>query len=171
MHYGNVDTIPFPPNGKMFRGTGLPDPYLDFFQPGKVFRYPGFVATTPSRETAQKLMHFADSRNVGAACIMVICLDPDGEHNPARRCFCVWVCVFVCVTSLLYAHYVCYTHMCANNNSACMLVRRCKHLILPTSQSRIINEQEYVFLPYSPFTVTEVSVKSGLSLGYLCVCM
>jgi hypothetical protein len=40
----------FPPEHQCYRGIGMPDEWLPFFQPGLKFRVPGFFATSFSRE-------------------------------------------------------------------------------------------------------------------------
>jgi hypothetical protein len=43
----------FPPEHQCYRGIGMPDEQLEFFQPGLKFRVPGFFATSFSRQVVQ----------------------------------------------------------------------------------------------------------------------
>ena len=113
---GEQDNIRFPSGGVVYRGGGLPQDHIEFYEVGKAFRVAGFLATSFSVNKAIDFMGYADYRN--EPCVLWdIRVDPRGE------------------TSNVY---------------------RCKHVSYVT-YSDLPGEEEYLFAPYSPFTVKEVS--------------
>jgi hypothetical protein len=110
-----MEPIKFPEKGVVYRGGGLLDEHRDFFQPGREFRVPGFLATSFLQATAEQFMCNARARGEPSI-IWRIHVDPAGEHSPARRC--------------MHVSYV--------------------------ERSNMPDEKEYLFAPYSPFTVKEV---------------
>jgi hypothetical protein len=81
----DVNVIRFPPNGVTYRGGGLPDAHRDFFQAGKKYRVPGFLATSFARHVVDDFMLWADQR--GERCVLwEIHVDPEGDRFKARRC-------------------------------------------------------------------------------------
>ncbi len=81
----NVETLQFPPNGIVYRGGGLPDQHRVFFQPGKKYRVPGFLATSFLRQVAGRFMTWANGR--GEPCVLwIVHVDPEGEHSEEKRC-------------------------------------------------------------------------------------
>jgi hypothetical protein len=47
---------PFPPNDICLRGGGFDDRFRSFFHPGRHFRQPSFLATSFSRDVAERFM-------------------------------------------------------------------------------------------------------------------
>jgi hypothetical protein len=81
----DVHMVKFPPNGITYRGGGLPDAHRGFFTAGKKYRVPGFLATSFSRNVAEKFMRWADMRE--EPCVLwIVHVDPDGEYSEARKC-------------------------------------------------------------------------------------
>jgi hypothetical protein len=110
-----IQVIKFPPNGVVFRGGGLPEEHRGFYESGREFRVPGFLASSFAKETAEHFMCSARAR--GEPCVMwEIHVDPAGERSPAKRC--------------MHVNYV--------------------------ERSNLPGEMEYLFAPYSPFTVKQV---------------
>jgi hypothetical protein len=126
---GDVNMIRFPPNGIVYRGSGLPDQHRSFFQSGRKYRVPGFLATSFSRNVAERFMMWADRR--GEPCVLwIIHVDPAGEHSEARRC--------------MHVNFV--------------------------TRSHVDREDEYLFVPYAPFQVKQVSsVHAHDACIYVCM--
>ena len=102
-----------PPDDRCFRGGGLPDQHRAFFQPGKKYRVPGFLATSFKEDKAEEFLYRAHDESKLPAVKWVIELDPRGK------------------SSFKY---------------------RCKHVNF-VSKTNVPGEEEYLFAPYSVFTV------------------
>jgi hypothetical protein len=62
----------FPSEGRSFRGTGVPEQFLGFFQPGTAFRVPGFLATSFDEKVGGPLVLAHEGRcrgNDGSAAV------------------------------------------------------------------------------------------------------
>jgi hypothetical protein len=78
--------VRFPPDSTCWRGGVLPDHHRDFFQPGTKFRFPVFLATSFSENTAEEFLYRAHmSRNLPAV-KWHIKLDPRGAAQIRFRC-------------------------------------------------------------------------------------
>ncbi len=76
----------FPTNGRTFRGTAFDNVHRHFFVEGKKYRVPGFFATSFNETIAMgfAVRHGLDHHK--PAVLWEVHVDPDGEHDPARRC-------------------------------------------------------------------------------------
>ncbi len=82
---GDIDVIRFPPNGITHRGGGLPDQHKEFFQAGRKYRVPSFLATSFSPAVADNFMVWADQRGERSV-RWIIHVDPEGAHVRSKRC-------------------------------------------------------------------------------------
>ena len=81
----DAHVIVFPPNGVVYRGGGLPNQHRQFFNAGKKYRVPGFLATSFSQQVADRFMTWADRR--GEPCVLwIVHVVPEGESSEARKC-------------------------------------------------------------------------------------
>uniref|UniRef100_A0A6U4TLV5 NAD(+)--protein-arginine ADP-ribosyltransferase n=1 Tax=Hemiselmis andersenii TaxID=464988 RepID=A0A6U4TLV5_HEMAN len=110
----------FPPGGLLHRGGGLPDEHFGFYQEGKEFRVPGFLATSVSDEVANGFMVRARAREENAVLWRVF-LDERGATQPRYQC--------------MHVNFV--------------------------EKSNVEGEEEFLFAPYSPFTVRKVIRGNG----------
>merc|ERR1711972_1308838 len=53
--------IPWPADYRTYRGLGMPEEYFDFFEVGKIYRAPMYVATSSDQKVAKRFM----ARNSG----------------------------------------------------------------------------------------------------------
>jgi hypothetical protein len=60
---------PSPPDGLVYRGGGFKHEYADFFQPGKKYRVPGFLATSFEKSVARGFMERAH-QYCGVPCVL-----------------------------------------------------------------------------------------------------
>ena len=75
------------PPGTTFRGGGFDDQFRDFFTKNKKYRVPGLLATSFDRSTAENFRDNIGWRPPGSLGILwVVHVDPDGKHDPAKRC-------------------------------------------------------------------------------------
>lgn len=109
-----------PPRNVCYRGSSLPDECRSFFEPGRSYRVPGFLATSLSEGVAFGFVHQAVDTGRPAV-LWRIRFDPRGPEDFRFRC---------------------------------------KHVNL-VRHSRAAAEQEYLFAPYSVFTVLAVEWKTG----------
>jgi hypothetical protein len=117
------NTVTYPPDGKVYRGGGLPDEFKSFFHVGKKYRVPGFLATSFKQDVAKRFMMMASYR--GESCVLWIINVP----------------------------------------------RDCMHVNFLDNKTHVQGEEEYLFAPYSPFTVLMVSYAAAISLPILVGCM
>jgi len=80
------------PAGETYRGGGFDDAHRDFFEVGKVYRAPGFLATSFQES---KAMEFANKAMLeipwanewgNQSVLWVIHVDPAGEQDVTKRC-------------------------------------------------------------------------------------
>jgi len=77
--------LPFPKDGVVYRGGGLKEEHRLFYEEGKEFRVPGFLAASFEYETAYNFMCRADRRK--EPCVAwEIHVDPDGKDKKWCRC-------------------------------------------------------------------------------------
>lgn len=109
-----VKRIKFPKHGVCFRGTGFRNEHQPFFEKGRKYRVPGFLATSLSEHIAKQFARRADANHPRV--LWRITVDPRGKSDPTYRC----------------NHVNVVRHTCLKG------------------------ESEYLFAPYSAFTVTWV---------------
>jgi hypothetical protein len=86
---GRTGTAVFPPNGECWRGGGFDEQHRGFFEVGKRYRVPGFLATATVKNVTNNFMFRAEAMGhpVVQWCIR---LDkrsnPQGENALNRRC-------------------------------------------------------------------------------------
>jgi hypothetical protein len=107
----------FPPRMCTFRGGELPLQHAHFFEVGKKYRVPGFLATSFNEDVAYRFLYmkFADGKTPVK---WIVELDPRGRDT---------------------------------------LQYRCKHVNY-CENSDVAGEEEFLFAPYSVFTVLSVTV-------------
>ena len=76
----------FPPGGISWRGTGFEDACRYFFTPGKTYRVPGFLATSFSRDVAERFIFNNATALNKPAVLWKVHVDPEGEQNRDRLC-------------------------------------------------------------------------------------
>jgi len=103
------DEIKWPDDNKLYRGGGFPDHHKSFFQEGKKFRVPMFLATSGDKDVAERFCERAY----------------DKGFSPVRWTF----------------------HLDKK--------RKCKHVCY-VDRNNIPGESEFLFVPYSCFTVKSV---------------
>eukprot|EP01043_Picozoa_sp_COSAG02_P022490 COSAG02_NODE_1172_length_14106_cov_77.834725_2_plen_535_part_00 len=77
--------LAFPPLGEVFRGTGFDDDHRGFFEVGRAYRVPGFLATSFSEAKATEFMRRAQQQGKRGV-LWVVRVDPAGEQDPTKRC-------------------------------------------------------------------------------------
>ena len=77
--------LAFPAGGEVYRGTGFDDAHRGFFAVGKAYRVPGFLATSFSEAKAREFLHRAQAAGQQAV-LWVVRVDPEGQHDPTKRC-------------------------------------------------------------------------------------
>jgi hypothetical protein len=107
--------VNFPSNGICWRGGGLPAEHQTFYVPGKVYRVPGFLATSFSEDKAEEFLYRAHVLAGHPAIKWVVHLDARGATQHKYRC---------------------------------------RHVDL-VRHSNTPGEEEFLFAPYSVFTVKE----------------
>jgi hypothetical protein len=107
----------FPPRMCTFRGGELPLQHAEFFEAGKKYRVPGFLATSFSEDVAYRFLYmkFAEGRTPVK---WIVELDPRGRDS---------------------------------------LQHRCKHVNF-CENSDVPGEEEFLYAPYSVFTVISLTV-------------
>ncbi len=107
----------FPPRMCTFRGGELPLQHAHFFEVGKKYRVPGFLATSFNEDVAYRFLYmkFADGKTPVK---WIVELDPRGRDT---------------------------------------LQYRCKHVNY-CENSDVAGEEEFLFAPYSVFTVLSITV-------------
>jgi len=114
--------LKYPRDGVCYRGGGLGSAALPFFKVGTVYRVPGFLATSFSRDVAERFLLQSFEGDPDLPCVLwIIHLDPRGEANP---------------------------------------VYRCKQVNFVESSKFGDSEQEFLFAPYSVFTVRSVELSA-----------
>ncbi len=76
----------FPPNGRTFRGTAFDHEHRKFFQLGRKYRAPGFVATSFKEATAQDFAYRNGPLSGKPYVLWEVQVDPAGELDRGRRC-------------------------------------------------------------------------------------
>uniref|UniRef100_A0A7S4G9F7 Uncharacterized protein n=1 Tax=Eutreptiella gymnastica TaxID=73025 RepID=A0A7S4G9F7_9EUGL len=76
----------FPPEATVWRGGGLPDAHRAFYTAGKMYRVPGFLATSFSEDKAYEFMYRAHALHGLPAVQWVVHLDPRGQQQFRYRC-------------------------------------------------------------------------------------
>ena len=76
----------FPPGATVWRGGGLPDAHRAFYTAGKMYRVPGFLATSFSEDKAYEFMYRAHALHGLPAVQWVVHLDPRGQQQFRYRC-------------------------------------------------------------------------------------
>jgi hypothetical protein len=112
-----VSDLPWPQGSMCFRGGGLPDEHKAFFVPGRQYRYPGFLATSFNRATAQVFLTRAIYDQNQPGVMWIIHLDTRGQEQ---------------------------------------FEYRCKHVSYISASHFGRAEEEFLFVPYSPFTIQSV---------------
>ncbi len=79
------NALPFPKGGVVYRGGGFDDSHRSFFQVGKAFRQPCFLATSFAESKAEFFRSMAQQKGFQSI-LWVIQVDPDGEHDITKRC-------------------------------------------------------------------------------------
>ena len=99
-----------------FRGGELPLQHAEFFEAGKKYRVPGFLATSFSEDVAYRFLYmkFAEGRTPVK---WIVEMDPRGRDDPVFKC--------------KQVNFV---------------------------DTNTLGEEEFLFAPYSVFTVLEVRV-------------
>eukprot|EP00039_Didymoeca_costata_P017621 m.326826 g.326826 ORF g.326826 m.326826 type:complete len:424 (-) comp16560_c2_seq75:188-1459(-) len=113
----------FPPDSCAYRGAVLPDEHIGFFNVGRKYRVPGFLATSFEQEFAKRFCQRAWHANNEAhgAVIWIVDVDPAGKIDKSKLC---------------------------------------QHAGLVLS-SHFQYEKEYLFVPYSVFTVKDVKLSNN----------
>ena len=102
----------FPPDSCTYRGGELPPQFFGFFEVGKKYRVPGFLATSFKQEIANRFLGFKFALGRTPVRWEVV-LDPRGRDDVAFRC---------------------------------------RHVNF-LNHTQIAGEEEFLFTPYSVFTV------------------
>ena len=127
----DLGTLTFPENGQTYRGGGFDDSHQGFFTVGKKYRYPGFLATSANERVADEFIDRAVNPNTGGI----------QRAQPARPGI-KWIVKF-------------------DPRGATDPRFRCQHVNF-VKHSHVLNElgepkeNEFLFAPYSVFTVLEV---------------
>jgi hypothetical protein len=78
--------VPVPTDGLCFRGGGLKDEHKSFFTAGKVYRYPGFLATSLREDCCDRFLFLAVEEQGLPPVKWIIHLDPRGdEKHPEHK--------------------------------------------------------------------------------------
>ena len=85
--------VNFPSNGICWRGGGLSDEHQTFYVPGKVYRVPGFLATSFSQDKAEEFLYRAHVLAGHPAIKWVVHLDARGATQHKYRCRHVDLCL------------------------------------------------------------------------------
>ena len=104
----------YPAKGVVFRGGGLPDEHRWFFQEGRKYRVPNFLATSFKENRAKQFLRGTGPHPPVLWRVMV---DEKGKDDPTRRC---------------------------------------RHVSF-LRKSHVQSEKEFLFAPYSVFTVEKVA--------------
>jgi hypothetical protein len=86
---GRAGSAVYPPNGECWRGGGFDEQHRGFFQVGKKYRVPGFLATATSSNATKTFMNRAEvmGNPVVQWCIRLDKRsDPQGENSVDHRC-------------------------------------------------------------------------------------
>jgi hypothetical protein len=78
--------VAFPPNGVTYRGGAFDDTFIPFFSVGKVYRVPGFVASSFDANTCDYFLYRAAIMNNKPAIMWTIHVDPRGETEFRYKC-------------------------------------------------------------------------------------
>lgn len=78
--------VPFPPDGVTHRGGGFNDDHKVFFTPGKVYRVPGFVASSFDLNSCDYFLYRAVHEGNRPGVIWTIRVDPRGETQFRYKC-------------------------------------------------------------------------------------
>lgn len=114
-----LGTVSFPPGGQTWRGGGFNEAHRYFFEEGKSFRVPGFLASSFSFRKAQGFLRRAvNSGSNLSGVLWTIRVDPKGQSD--------------------------HNHQCKQAN---LITKRARN---------VPDEEEYLFAPYSVFTVAKV---------------
>ena len=74
------------PVGETYRGGGFDDAHRAFFEVGKSYRTPGFVATSFQQSKAMEFFRAAVAWGDAKPILWVVRVDPEGEHDVSKRC-------------------------------------------------------------------------------------
>jgi hypothetical protein len=86
---GRTGGFVFPPNGECWRGGGFNEQHRGFFEVGKKYRVPGFLATATLKTVTNTFMHRAEAAGYPVVqwCIRLDTrADPQGGNSLAHRC-------------------------------------------------------------------------------------
>jgi hypothetical protein len=86
---GRTGSVVFPPNGECWRGGGFNEQYRGFFEAGKKYRVPGFLATATVKNVTNNFMRRAEAAGFPVVqwCILLDKRsDPQGDNSLAHRC-------------------------------------------------------------------------------------
>ena len=108
--------VRFPPGGHCWRGGGFDDRHKDFFTIGRMYRVPGFLATSFSERVTTEFIYRAVHVGGRSGILWHVVVDLRGETDFAHKC--------------KQSNFIQHTH--------------------------VAGEAEYLFAPYSAFTVREV---------------
>jgi hypothetical protein len=86
---GRTGEVHFPPNGECWRGGGFDEQHRGFFEVGKKYRVPGFLATATVKNVTNTFMHRAEAMGYPVVqwCIRLDQRsDPQGGNSMNHRC-------------------------------------------------------------------------------------
>jgi hypothetical protein len=86
---GRTESVDYPQNGECWRGGGFDEQHRQFFEVGKTYRVPGFLASSLKKSVTQTFLFRAEAAGYPVVqwCIKLNPrADPQGENSHLHRC-------------------------------------------------------------------------------------